>query len=173
MSTLETARLQLSPFDEADFDAYFPILSAPAMSRYSDLPRNPNEKKARAFVDWLVKLGRSGRGQAWAIRENDVLVGCIRFNRIDRKAALGIVGYELAESAWGSGRATEALRAVVSHGHDTLGLYRIEAWTVAGNVASEKVLRNAGFRHEGTQRQKMIIARERHDQLLFARLAID
>lgn len=171
--TLQTTRLTLTPFQADDFDAYRQILASEETARFSDLPRNPSEKAAQAFVAWLVKLGQSGRGQAWAIRKQAALIGCIRFNRIDKKAASGMIGYELAPTAWNQGFATEALKAICDYGFQDRALFRLEAWTVAGNLASERVLKKAGFRHEGTQRQKMIIAGERYDLDLHARLKSD
>jgi len=49
---------------------------------------------------------------------------------------------------------TEAVKAVVRCGFDHFYLNRIEAWTLPGNLASDRVLEKAGFRYEGTLRQK-------------------
>ena len=68
---------------------------------------------------------------------------------------------------------TEALRAVVPLGHGRLGLNRIEARTLEGNPASDRVLEKAGFRYEGTQRRKGFFKNRFHDFRTFARLAQD
>jgi ribosomal-protein-alanine N-acetyltransferase len=55
---------------------------------------------------------------------------------------------------WGKGLMTEAVRAVVACGHQTFRLNRIDAWTMPGNAASDRVLEKSGFQYEGTLRQK-------------------
>jgi len=53
----------------------------------------------------------------------------------------------------GHGYATEAARAIVAFGFDTLGLHRIAATCVADNAASAHVLEKIGFRREGRLRE--------------------
>jgi [ribosomal protein S5]-alanine N-acetyltransferase len=69
--------------------------------------------------------------------------------------------------------ATEALRAVVVCGHDRFRLNRIEAWTLPGNGASDRVLEKAGFRYEGTLRQRGWFKGAFHDFRMFGRVASD
>ena len=68
---------------------------------------------------------------------------------------------------------TEALRAVVDHGHQVFRLNRIEAWTLPGNAASDRVLEKAGFRYEDTLRQKARFKGRYHDFRMFGRIATD
>ena len=51
------------------------------------------------------------------------------------------------------GFATEAVRAVVAFGFDTLELHRIFAFTDVTNVASKRVLEKVGFEKEGVLRK--------------------
>ena len=59
------------------------------------------------------------------------------------------VGYGLAPSARGHGYAAEALGTLLDVAHDH-GLSRVVADTTADNVASQRTLERAGFRHIGT-----------------------
>jgi ribosomal-protein-alanine N-acetyltransferase len=68
---------------------------------------------------------------------------------------------------------TEAVHAVVGCGHQSFALNRIEAWTLPGNAASDRVLKKAGFRYEGTLRQKAWFKGAYHDFRMFGRLAGD
>jgi ribosomal-protein-alanine N-acetyltransferase len=52
-------------------------------------------------------------------------------------------------------------------------LNRIEAWTLPGNAGSDRVLEKAGFRYEGTLRQKAWFKGGYHDFRMFGRLAGD
>jgi ribosomal-protein-alanine N-acetyltransferase len=59
------------------------------------------------------------------------------------------VGYRLLPEAWGRGYATEGAAALLRHGFDELGLYRIIGLTHPDNAASQRVLQKAGLRDAG------------------------
>lgn len=123
----------------------------------------------------MVRISEDGKGAAWMIRlqGNEQIIGCIRINQIEKKAAIGNIGYELSEPFWGKGHMTEAVKAVADHSFQDLSLFRLEAWTHLENEGSKKVLLNAGFQMEGVQRQKIVDGDKRHDLCLFGRLATD
>jgi RimJ/RimL family protein N-acetyltransferase len=123
----------------------------------------------------MAKLFPSGKGCAWIIehRRSQAIVGAIRFNHIDKKWKCGEIGYESHPDFWGKGLMTEAVHAVVGCGHDCFRLNRIEAWTLPGNKASDRVLEKVGFRYEGTLRQKAYFKRAYHDFRMFARIVGD
>jgi len=58
------------------------------------------------------------------------------------------IGWRLAGEHWGRGLATEAARAVVGHGFDTLGLDSLVSFTVPGNVRSRGVMEKIGMTHD-------------------------
>lgn len=60
-----------------------------------------------------------------------------------------MLGYALAQECWGKGYMTEAARAVVAYGFETLGVPLLTSNTYAFNVASRKVLEHCGFEKEG------------------------
>ncbi|KZL18802.1 hypothetical protein PsAD2_02318 [Pseudovibrio axinellae] len=62
---------------------------------------------------------------------------------------------------------------VTDHAHNEMGLCRNEAWTVNGNLASNRVLEKAGSLSEGRQRGETLLGKTRHDVHLFGRLAGD
>lgn len=178
---LTTRRLTLDRVVPEDWAAYFPLFSAEATSRYSDLPPRPSAKRAQGFVNWMARVSAKGRGYGWMVRAAETgadvdagaIIGCVRLNSIDRRNGVGVIGYEFAEAVWGRGIATEAVGAVVAAGHGAFELHRLEAWTSPGNGGSDRVLEKNGFLFEGVQREKLLIARERRDLRLFGRLASD
>jgi RimJ/RimL family protein N-acetyltransferase len=56
------------------------------------------------------------------------------------------IGWRLARSHWGHGYATEAARAWLAHGFETLGLPEIVAFTDPANHRSLAVMRRLGMR---------------------------
>ena len=100
-------------------------------------------------------------------------MGAIRINSFEKKIGSALIGYEIHPEHWNNGYASEALNTLVGFAHNSLNLNRIEAWTTTANKASQKVLKNNGFQHEGRQRQKIYFKDQLHDLELFARLKSD
>jgi [ribosomal protein S5]-alanine N-acetyltransferase len=172
---LTTERLRLRAPSMDDAEVFRALLSIPAVTRYSNWPDAPKQPYGERVMRWMAKLHAGGNGCAWIVEDcaSKASIGAIRFNHFERKWKVGEVGYELHPEFWGRGLMTEALRAVVSCGHRAFGLNRIEAWTLPGNGASDRVLEKVGFRYEGTLRQKAYFKDEFHDFRMFGRIATD
>jgi ribosomal-protein-alanine N-acetyltransferase len=67
---------------------------------------------------------------------------------------------------------TEAV-ARSSPAHSQFKLHRVEAWTLPGNAASDRVLAKAGFAREGTLKQRAWFKGDYHDFRMFGRVAED
>ncbi|MGD9478107.1 GNAT family N-acetyltransferase [Shinella sp. G-2] len=171
--SLATARLRLRQIRPEDCEAVHALLSCPEVTRFSDWPDAPSRRRAERAVKWMDEMFAKGKGCAWMIEEgaSAVLLGAIRFNSIDARNHSAEVGYELHPAAWGKGYMSEALEAVAACGFGPFGLNRIEAWTLPGNPASDRVLEKAGFHYEGTLRQKAWFKGAFHDFRMFSRLA--
>ncbi|TFC03386.1 GNAT family protein [Cryobacterium sp. MDB2-33-2] len=80
------------------------------------------------------------------------------------------IGYWVDKDRAGQGLASAALRNVVKHCREDLGLHRIEAGTLLHNLGSQKVLRKAGFEPIGIAEKYLKIAGTWQDHLLFQRI---
>ena len=172
---LSTNRLKLraiAPHDVAKFRA---LMAIPEVTRYSNWPEAPTDVQANEWTRNLSGLFPSGKGCAWVIedRSSAAFIGAVHFNYFYWEWRVGGIGYEAHPNYWGRGLTTEALRAVVVYGHRFLGLNRIEAWTLPGNAASDRVLEKAGFQFEGVFRQKGYFKGAFHDFRMFGRVASD
>lgn len=153
MHIIETPRLRLRPFQPDDLDAYHrQIYSDPDVTRY--LPGGkPRSRIATADVIAYFILLEQQDGYSFAAaldRSTGELIGHCglhRFNNGDVE-----IGYSFAVSRWGQGLATEAGRAVLRYGFETLRLDRIIALAMPPNLASQRVMQKLGMRHEGTTR---------------------
>jgi ribosomal-protein-alanine N-acetyltransferase len=172
---LSTGRVTLRAPVPADAEPFRAVLSIPDVTRFSNWPDAPSKAHGERFVRWMSKLYTAGKGCAWIIedRDRESVVGAIRFNRFEKKWKFGEIGYELHPDVWGRGLMTEAVRLVVACGHQTFDLNRVEAWTLPGNAASDRVLEKSGFRYEGTLRQRAWFKGGFHDFRMFGRLAGD
>jgi RimJ/RimL family protein N-acetyltransferase len=79
------------------------------------------------------------------------LVGAIGLI-VDRTHSRAEMGYWIGKPFWGKGYATEAARAVIGYGFETLSLNRIFAHHMTRNPASGRVLEKAGMKFEGELR---------------------
>ncbi len=173
--TLATRRLRLRLPKAEDAEALRSMLALPAVTRYTNWPDKPTPARMQRYMRWMAKLHGSGKGCAWIIEEAraGALVGAIRFNSFHKVWRFAELGYEAHPDFWGRGLMTEAVRAVVACGRDTFRLNRIEAWTLPGNGASDRVLEKAGFRYEGTLRQRARFKGGFHDLRMFGWLVED
>lgn len=147
MIWLETDRLLFRNHEPADVDAYCTIESDPvyrgAQKIYS------REEQERDFREtWLVHKPMALR--ATVFKEDGRYIGrCGLYPARDDSDAIiegeARIAFYLAREYWGRGVATEAGRAFVRLGFETLGLRRIEAGMNAKNAASIRVIEKLGF----------------------------
>ncbi|WP_448187272.1 GNAT family N-acetyltransferase [Azospirillum sp. sgz301742] len=172
---LSTDRLTLRAVTPDDAELFHALLSVPEVTRYSNWPDAPTEEQAAAMVRDMAAKFPTGNGCSWIIedRRGGSRIGAVRFNYFIPAWKCGGIGYELHPRAWGQGLMTEALQAVVACGHRLFALNRMEAWTLAGNGASDRVLEKVGFRYEGTLRGRAWFKGAFHDCRTFGRVAAD
>ena len=168
--TLETPRLILRPFREADIPDIVALLQEPDIHRTTlHIPYPYAEQHARAWLAQQQKSREEGTGYTFAVlrKEDQQLLGAIdiRPHMAHRKAE---VGYWIGKPYWGRGYATEALKAILRFGFETLNLNRIYATHFAENPASGRVMQKAGMTYEGVMRQAIYKDGRFHDQLMYA-----
>jgi ribosomal-protein-alanine N-acetyltransferase len=147
---LQAERLLLRTWREED---------AESLSRYAD---NPNVGANMGSVwpspytlddarKWIATcLDDARRDTRFAIDIGGEAVGAIGYDFLDEVRRYKVeFGYWLGEPFWGRGIATEAVRRISRHLFEDVGVVRIEARVFEWNVASARVLENAGFSLEG------------------------
>ena len=77
------------------------------------------------------------------------------------------IGYFIGERYWGQGIASQAVKMMVLYGFEQLKLHRIEAGVFSHNIASTKVLENAGFSFEGKLKDAVFKNGKFYDELLY------
>ena len=168
---IETGRLLLRDFVEEDWRAVHEYGSDPEVVRY--LPWGPNtEEDSRDFISRSIAIQSESPRRRFEIgivlkQEGKLIGGCgIREN--NPTLMEGNIGYVLNKDYWGRGIATEAARALVRFGFETLNLHRIFATCFPENRASERVLQKCGMRLEGRLRENLLMRGEWRDSLLYA-----
>jgi [ribosomal protein S5]-alanine N-acetyltransferase len=148
-----TARLIVRPWADEDAADAFAIYRDPAVTRYlGGGGPHPDLAFSRRWIDLLAARNKAdppGQG-TWAatLRETGRPIGSVLLRPLEGGPEVE-VGYHLGQPWWGRSYATELARGCLRYGFAELGLRRIVGVTFPENLASQRVLRKAGLRHEG------------------------
>lgn len=172
---LHTDRLRLREFRMDDAPALFAIHSDRQVMRYWSYPAWTELAQAERKVADILRQRREDGLLVWAICEaaSDRLIGSCAVFAIRHEQGCAEIGYSLHREWQGRGLASEALRAVLRHLFDGMGLRRIEADTDPRNTPSRHLLEKLGFVHEGLLRERWRVNGELCDTALYGLLRRD
>ncbi|MBR1585279.1 MAG: GNAT family N-acetyltransferase [Clostridia bacterium] len=158
LPTIETDRLVLRPLRMRDADDLYAYARDPEVSRHVLWDTHKSPADSRQFLRAAIRQYRRGLPGSFAItlRDSGRMIGTIGFMWVNLDHKSAEVGYSLSRDYWNRGIMTEALRAVIAFGFDTLHLNRIEAQHEIDNPASGRVMAHAGMRYEGVMRQRLM-----------------
>ncbi len=150
-ATLETARLRLRPYSDADIAELVPLIGAREVAATTLRIAHPyTEQNGRDFLALAQEPDKIWL--AVALRSDGRQIGGIGL-RVDPQHQHAELGYWLGVPYWGQGYAAEAAREMLRYGFETLQLHRIFASHFKHNDASGRILVKVGMRHEGCQRE--------------------
>jgi RimJ/RimL family protein N-acetyltransferase len=158
---LTTERLVLRPFAEDDAADLHRILNQEDILKYFPGPGSPSLEKAQTFVARQIKQWDEIGYAWWAVelKETGKLLGWNGLQYLPETDETEI-GFLLDKSYWGQGLTTEAGRAGIGFGFETVGLAEIVALAHPENVASQRVIEKLGLRFvEETEYFKMVVRR--------------
>ncbi|KOT59148.1 MULTISPECIES: GNAT family N-acetyltransferase [Streptomyces] len=152
MAELHTERLVLRRWRESDLEPWAAMNADPEVREHLGdlLTRDQSDASVRRF-----EAGFDRRGYGWwavEVRATGEFIGFAGLDDTDDDMPFkGVeIGWRLARSAWGQGYATEAARAALAFGFDTLELPEILAVTTATNTRSQAVMRRIGMTRNPT-----------------------
>lgn len=147
---LLTERLRLRRPTLADADAVFTrYASDPAVTQYMSWPTHRRLDDTRAYIGWCDRewlRWPAGSYLVFARDDRSTLLGGTGL--VYHRPGEAVTGYVLARDAWGSGYATECLRAMIDLARQ-LGLLRLEAVCHLSHTASAHVMEKCGMRRDG------------------------
>ena len=159
---LETVRLLLRQFTEADADALWYMESEPDVLRYAG--RQPladvDGYRNKIRSTYLPLYDKPGGHGAWAIVEKasgEFIGGCSLRPGLDARYAEPMsygqddveLGYGLRKPSWGRGYASEIVQALIRRAFKELAAVSLVASVTVDNLASVRVLEKAGLRRVG------------------------
>lgn len=149
MATIETRRLTLRPFTNADLDRMAELMANQDFMRFS--LGIFSLKQTAAFLEKVIARDGAGLPSQFAVglREDGRLIGyCGFFLQVVDEVEELEIGYRIDPVWWGRGIATEAARAVRDHAFNQLRLPRVISLIHPHNAASRRVAEKNGMTPE-------------------------
>jgi ribosomal-protein-alanine N-acetyltransferase len=148
---IETERLIIRPFSLNDAEALHEIVSQEEVMKY--LPEDVmSMEEVQGVLSWLTDCYKKNTPEcilkftlAMVSKHDQMLIGWCGLGPLDFEPEEIEIFYGLSEDQWGKGMATEAARAVLHYGFDTIKLDKIAAVTHAQNVASVRIIEKLGM----------------------------
>ncbi len=144
---IETERLLLREITLDDKEALFKLHSNPVVQKYTGEPVVKSiEEMTKAIETRIIDYKKYGFGR-WAtiLKSEKQFIGWAglaylpEFDEVD-------LGYRFLPEYWGIGLATEASRAILNYGFNSLKLKKIVAIALKENKASIKVMEKVGMK---------------------------
>jgi ribosomal-protein-alanine N-acetyltransferase len=129
------------------------------------------DRIARILQEWRLDLGY---GFHIFRREDDRIIGGVNLNNVRRGVAQAAnLGYWMGEPFANHGFMTDALKTLLPHAFQGLGLHRIDAACIPENAPSRHLLAKFGFQEVGEAKGYLKINGEWRDHLLTSALLED
>ena len=144
--TLETARLRLRPFAEADAPDVFAACSNPALGENAGWPPHETLEDSLAYIRDVVP-----QGLVWALCEAGEgapvigSIGLLPDPRFPEDADVLLMGYWLHQGFWSRGYMTEAAQAVLAWASDYCAPRLFTCSHFLENAGSRRVIEKCGF----------------------------
>jgi RimJ/RimL family protein N-acetyltransferase len=149
-TTIESERLRLRRFRDADLAPFLAYLNDPLVARYQTW-ESYTEQAAREVIEQQKNASPGRLGQwftfALELKENAILIGHIALKMLEDRQAE--IGFTLARSAHGQGLAYEGATGVLDYAFTKLRLHRVIAIADCENEKSLALLSRLGLRREG------------------------
>jgi ribosomal-protein-alanine N-acetyltransferase len=145
---IETTRLHLRDWRDADREPFHRITSDPRVMEYFPAPLSREESGALIARIEAHQAQHGFTFFAAELRETGQFIGFIGMVYTPFEAHFTPcveIGWRLAVEFWGQGLATEGAKAVLQFGFDQLKLPEIVALTVPANQRSRRVMEKLGM----------------------------
>ncbi|WP_035797134.1 GNAT family N-acetyltransferase, partial [Butyrivibrio sp. MB2005] len=151
MIKLETERLYLRDYEEADFEAYYKLKTDEETMYYmQDIKLDDRESARAEFEDVLADMESEHRKFYFLhveLKDTHEQVGSIGYTLVDDTPVGKIVhlGYFTYPKFWGNGYISEALRKLLEFAFTENNVYRVTTGCLKENVRSERVMQKNGM----------------------------
>lgn len=151
MIYLETERLILRDYCEADFDEYYRLKTdSKTMYYMKDIQLHTKEEAYEDFhkiLDDMSKFDRKFYFMHTELKDSHGQVGSVGYTVMNDTPVGKIVdaGYFIYPKFWGKGYTTEAFQRVLEFAFSDNNVYRVSTGCLAENTGSERVMQKCGL----------------------------
>ena len=149
---LESARIVLRHFRDADLPSFLTYRNDPEVARYQSW-ESVNKQEALTFIQEQKTLQPGVAGQwfqfAIELKETQQLVGDCGLKVHQQDTQQAEIGFTLSRDYQGKGLASEAVSCLLDYAFIHLALHRIIAVTDCQNARCVALLESLGLRREG------------------------
>ncbi len=144
---LETERLILRPWKEADAEECYKYAKDPRVGPMAGWPIHTSVENSRQVIRDILMVPET---YAIVLKETRLPVGSIGLHHNDIAKAEDEIelGYWLGVPYWGRGLVPEAAREVLRHAFQDLGVSRVWCRYFEDNAKSKRVQEKLGFRYQ-------------------------
>jgi len=156
--------VRLEDLDPARYELVARWLSAPSVNRWL----TSNWRGREVTPATIAMAVRNRRNRLFLVVGEGIPVGLVSLAELDPIDRSAEIWYALdPDAAGGKGITTQAVRLLVNHAFDDLGLMAVFLNIMSTNTPSIRVAEKVGFRPAGRVRQAMTCDGESVDRLLF------
>jgi aminoglycoside 6'-N-acetyltransferase len=171
---LETQRLILRSFRDADLETFLAYRNDPEVSRYQGWQVPFERSMAEDFIMDQKAASPAKEGHwfqaALEHKSSHALIGDVGFFQKSGGHGQAYLGFTLARPYWGQGYASESTSAVIDYLFRELELHRIIAECDTDNRASIRLLERLGFRREAHHVESYWLGDRWGDEYVYAQL---
>lgn len=141
--TLETTRLLLRPLTHSDAESIFAWVSDERVTRYMCYNTYTDIGQVHEWLDFLAE--ESSWHFGFERKSDGLLIGSGDIGEDSSGNGIWGFGYNLRCDCWGSGYATEAVKAMIQFAHERFGAVRFCSSHAEPNAASGRVMEKCGL----------------------------
>lgn len=149
---LKTERLLLRPWEISDAEELFKYAKDPAVGPIAGWQIHTSVQNSREVIEKYLSAPET---YAIVLKETGLPVGSIGLmfagaTALTEKPDECELGYWIGVPYWGRGLAPEAVREVLRHAFDDLGVTKVWCGYYDGNLKSKRVQEKCGFKYSHT-----------------------
>ena len=153
---LETKRLLLRPWEETDAETLYKYAKDPQVGPIAGWPPHTSVQNSRDIIRDILSAEET---YAVVLKSTGEPVGSVGLmigdkSNIEIRSDEGEIGYWLGVPYWGQGLIPEAVREIMRHGFEDLGLNTLWCGYFEGNLKSKRVQEKCGFKYHHTEKEK-------------------
>lgn len=174
---IETARLTLRAYTEADLKDVFDYASDPEVTKYLLWDAHKTLEDSQNFLNWTKAVSCGEIGKVFFVyaiwsKENKKVIGSIDFKNTNRFG--GQIDYAIGKAYWNKGFVSEAAAALKTWAFVRFPeIVRLQAYCQPENIGSRRVMEKVGMEYEGLRKKSFVVRNKPVDLVHYALIKAD